>query len=318
MADSYDSVDVVIPTLNCAANLERCLSSIERQEYRGEITVLVIDGGSSDGTVEIAHRFRADVHIQEGIYPFGLDGARNLGLRLGSGNYHWFVDSDNAIVESNALQDLVAPFSSELPVRVSMASPLPEPLGPSFSNWIELREGRMFARLRRCAERQDGWWFARDLAVGLTNCSVLRSESIRKVGGWDSDVRVLQRLRKAGAVGAALPDSAHFFHRSVMSPGDFYRKYLKRISRFAKWDPNEVSEYFVEPFEGHEGREAKWLTDVLTAPPESALELLQGNSSDWKWGLVYPLLVAAIVMRNPLAFLRMRRNVNSRWRAVGH
>ncbi len=53
---------VFIPTYNAADWLEGCLESIFRQDYpRAGIEVLVVDGGSTDATLEIAERFGARV-----------------------------------------------------------------------------------------------------------------------------------------------------------------------------------------------------------------------------------------------------------------
>lgn len=49
------AIDVVIPTLNAAADLERTLAALTG------LSVIVSDGGSSDGTLDIAHRFGARV-----------------------------------------------------------------------------------------------------------------------------------------------------------------------------------------------------------------------------------------------------------------
>jgi rSAM/selenodomain-associated transferase 2 len=48
------TISIVIPTLNEAANLPRLLSTLSREETPHE--VLVVDGGSGDGTPEIAER----------------------------------------------------------------------------------------------------------------------------------------------------------------------------------------------------------------------------------------------------------------------
>jgi glycosyltransferase involved in cell wall biosynthesis len=51
------SISVVIPSFNQGPYLERTLLSILRQEYPGRVQVIVSDGGSTDGTVEILRRY---------------------------------------------------------------------------------------------------------------------------------------------------------------------------------------------------------------------------------------------------------------------
>jgi glycosyltransferase involved in cell wall biosynthesis len=53
MVEPRPSVSVAIPVYNGAAHLERCLAAIAVQTYENICEVLVVDGGSSDGTREL-------------------------------------------------------------------------------------------------------------------------------------------------------------------------------------------------------------------------------------------------------------------------
>ena len=48
-------VSIVIVVLNAAATIERCLSSVDRQAYPHK-EIIVVDGGSTDGTGDILER----------------------------------------------------------------------------------------------------------------------------------------------------------------------------------------------------------------------------------------------------------------------
>ena len=45
------SITIVTPCLNAAATIEECLASVRRQDYP-RIEHVVVDGGSTDGTLE--------------------------------------------------------------------------------------------------------------------------------------------------------------------------------------------------------------------------------------------------------------------------
>jgi dolichol-phosphate mannosyltransferase len=60
---SKDDVCILIPTLNEAKNIEKLIKGFQQQGYHN---ILVIDGHSSDGTVEIAEKVGARVILQEG------------------------------------------------------------------------------------------------------------------------------------------------------------------------------------------------------------------------------------------------------------
>ncbi len=84
---------ILIPALNEAGNIgplvERCASTIGRLGVRAEI--VVVDGGSSDGTVEDATRAGARVLQQEGR---GYGGALRTGFRAARGRHVQTLDSD--------------------------------------------------------------------------------------------------------------------------------------------------------------------------------------------------------------------------------
>jgi glycosyltransferase involved in cell wall biosynthesis len=61
-------LSVIVPTLNEATALGRTLEALSR--VRGPLEVLVVDGGSSDGTAALARRHGAHVMVSErGIGP---------------------------------------------------------------------------------------------------------------------------------------------------------------------------------------------------------------------------------------------------------
>jgi hypothetical protein len=89
-------VTVVLPTYNRAHLLSRVVATVLNQSYRN-CHLLIIDDGSTDGTHELAAREFA----QEPRVTYvrkangGVASARNLGLRLATGDYIAFLDSDD-------------------------------------------------------------------------------------------------------------------------------------------------------------------------------------------------------------------------------
>ncbi|MDO8727307.1 MAG: glycosyltransferase, partial [Candidatus Methanoperedens sp.] len=51
---SYPSISIITPTYNSAKTLASCLDSIKAQNYKGDIEIIIADGGSTDSTLEIA------------------------------------------------------------------------------------------------------------------------------------------------------------------------------------------------------------------------------------------------------------------------
>lgn len=85
-------ISVVIPTYNEERNIERCLQALDEQTIpRKDFEVVVVDGQSSDRTVEIAERY-ADKVIQQ--VSEGVGGARNDGVKVAEGEIVVTTDAD--------------------------------------------------------------------------------------------------------------------------------------------------------------------------------------------------------------------------------
>jgi glycosyltransferase involved in cell wall biosynthesis len=108
MSREAPSVSVVIPTLNSAKYLEECLGSVRSQAYAGRVEVVIVDAGSTDDTLDIAHRFGAE-RILENPLKTGEAG-KAVGLRAAAGDLLLSLDSDNVVVGSDWLRRMVEPF----------------------------------------------------------------------------------------------------------------------------------------------------------------------------------------------------------------
>ena len=100
-------VSIIVPVYNTASLLPRCIDSILNQGFR-DFELILIDDGSTDGSSSICD----DYMIKDGrIKVFhkkneGVSSARNLGLGYASGEWVYFVDSDDELLP-NGLQVLV-------------------------------------------------------------------------------------------------------------------------------------------------------------------------------------------------------------------
>ncbi len=92
---------VVIPTYNRKPILEKCLQALEQQTLDAAYEVVVVDDGSTDGTVEWLNQ-------SSQIFPHvrllqqnhqGPAAARNLGVKQAAGDTIIFIDSDLVVTE---------------------------------------------------------------------------------------------------------------------------------------------------------------------------------------------------------------------------
>ena len=77
-------MSVVLPTLNERGFITDCLESLLNQTYAGITEILVVDGGSSDGTVEIATSRGEPIRVLHNSKVTAA-AAMNLGLHASSG-----------------------------------------------------------------------------------------------------------------------------------------------------------------------------------------------------------------------------------------
>ena len=101
-------ISVIVPVYNVAAYLPQCLDSILRQDYE-KLEVILIDDGSKDESGAICDQYaRQDSRIRV-IHQknAGAAAAKNAGLRIATGGYLSFVDSDD-FLEPNVYEYMVA------------------------------------------------------------------------------------------------------------------------------------------------------------------------------------------------------------------
>lgn len=91
-----DLISVIIPVYNVAAYLPQCLDSVLCQDHR-ELEVILIDDGSQDGSGAICDRYAEQDNRVRVIHQQnrGAAAAKNAGLRVATGDYLSFVDSDD-------------------------------------------------------------------------------------------------------------------------------------------------------------------------------------------------------------------------------
>lgn len=75
-----DAISIIIPTFNGGETFKQCLETIRGQRKSLDVQLIVIDSGSSDGTVESAKRAGAQI-IQIRKQDFHHSRTRNLGLQ---------------------------------------------------------------------------------------------------------------------------------------------------------------------------------------------------------------------------------------------
>lgn len=99
-------VSIIIPVYNVAKYIQRCINSVLSQEDAGcDIECVIVNDCTTDDSISIVHDTLADYHGEiEFVFcshnvNMGLSVARNTGIRKASGDYIFFMDSDDYITK---------------------------------------------------------------------------------------------------------------------------------------------------------------------------------------------------------------------------
>ena len=96
---------VITVTYNAAAVLEDTIQSVISQTYH-HVEYILIDGGSTDGTLDIIARYRDRIATVVSEPDKGLYDAMNKGMRLATGDYLCFLNAGDSFHEDDTLQSI--------------------------------------------------------------------------------------------------------------------------------------------------------------------------------------------------------------------
>ena len=120
-AGFFPQVDVIVLTWNRRQDTLACLESISHITYPN-YRVIVVDNGSSDGTIESISAQYPDVVLMVNERNLGFSGGFNVGLRyaLRHGADFMLILNNDTIVSANLLEELIEPAA---PPNVGMVAP---------------------------------------------------------------------------------------------------------------------------------------------------------------------------------------------------
>lgn len=93
------SLSIIVPVYNTEEQLPRCMGGLLAQ-MPSDCELILIDDGSSDSSGSLCDSYSEDPRVTVRHQSNkGVSAARNLGMELATGEYIWFVDSDDWIPE---------------------------------------------------------------------------------------------------------------------------------------------------------------------------------------------------------------------------
>jgi len=243
---NFPSVDVIMPTLNSARTLEMALESIIKQDYPGEIHIYIIDGGSSDTTIDIAKRYGAHIILQKGIYMHGKDGAYNLGIKRSNSQYILRMDSDNVLVEESFLKNMIYPLIADSSINLSVSLSTTGPNSTCYERFASMLDQKQLIEIAMKGIKHGNYYIVNDMTIGLNNCTVFRRRDYEVIGNFISDISFFTALREKGLSKAAINPECHYIHYGVPS----YLSVLKKMNKRVKRIPRIIEDYDLSNLNG--------------------------------------------------------------------
>lgn len=118
MDDKVVSVSIIIPVFNAELYIATCIRSVMRQGYEGPMECILVDDGSTDKSIKIAEalisKYQGPIafKILHHDHTRGASAARNTGMDAATGDYFYFLDSDDELT-ADCIEKLTAPLKTE-------------------------------------------------------------------------------------------------------------------------------------------------------------------------------------------------------------
>jgi glycosyltransferase involved in cell wall biosynthesis len=175
---------IIIPAKNEESNIRYCLDAVRELDFsKDNYEVIVIDNGSTDGTVSIVNDHGCSVYVKPQL---SLSGLRNFGASVALGNIFVFLDAD-CVPDKDWLKNIAITLG-ESEVGCTGSTPVASVNG----TWVE-KVWSSF-RTRRKNKYYTQW-------INSSNF-IVRRELFVKVGGFNEkvstgeDVDICFRLNK--------------------------------------------------------------------------------------------------------------------------
>jgi glycosyltransferase involved in cell wall biosynthesis len=133
-------ISIIVAIYNRCDTLQECIKSICDQTYKN-IEIILIDGGSTDGTIEIIRQHSNGIKFWCSEPDSGICSAWNKGLAHVTGDWVYFMGADDYLWEPTMIERLslrLLELPSEIRVaygRVMLLTPTGNPLYAIGENW---------------------------------------------------------------------------------------------------------------------------------------------------------------------------------------
>jgi glycosyltransferase involved in cell wall biosynthesis len=173
-------VSVIIPLFNKEQFIEQTLQSVLNQSYKN-LECIIVDDGSTDKGPQITQRFIDQNHLPWKLVSqqnAGQTKARNHGIRLSSGDYLAFLDSD----------DLWASTKIQSQVDAMMKNPRCVLVLSAYAIFGGRKSRPRVVRHKSSKRMNSRWLDMRGFGGGLESLGLVRRRTIDEIGMFDEEL----------------------------------------------------------------------------------------------------------------------------------
>ena len=183
-------ISVIVPSFNEEENIAQCLVSLSHQTLaRSEYEILVVDGGSTDKTCEIARKYADKVFIQTSKK---VGGARNDGVIASKGDIIASTDAD-CILPPDWVERVKKDFAD--PAVAQVYGPV-YPIEDTFGNHFSLLLANTFSRIGYYSRT---FYYTLGCNTAFRKDAFVRAGMYRCIDAGD-DLEIAMRMKDMGKI----------------------------------------------------------------------------------------------------------------------
>jgi len=233
-------ISFILAAYNAESTIEKCLQSIFSQAYpKNKIEVIIVDGGSSDRTLEICSRYPVYIlHNPRRIAEIGY----GMGIKEAKGEFVVLISADNELTRQNWIVKMLKPVLEDREI-VGAYPLLSAPRGdPAINRYLGLLQTlplEFYLQQRPLEVMPRKGYFLQIFREGSclpigVNGTLFRKGAVLRVcmpTGTGADTDLIYRLVKSGFVKYAFVPKAMVYHHYIQS----YREFTQKLRRKAEW-----------------------------------------------------------------------------------
>ena len=108
----YPKISIITVSYNAVATIEQTILSVINQTYEN-IEYIIIDGGSTDGTIDIIKKYEDKIAYWVSEKDKGIYDAMNKGINISKGDIIGIINADDFFIHNNVICNIIDAFKNE-------------------------------------------------------------------------------------------------------------------------------------------------------------------------------------------------------------